>query len=514
MIMSKKITYFLGILVSVSSIVVINFAMASFVPGETLNPGCSPADPTCTVTVPRLSNVYVVADTAARDALLNLQAGDIVVVTDVNESFVRTQTGTWQKFSKSLLANVYLVTSLVARDALTDLQAGDIVVVADGINETFVRTQSGTWQAFSKGLLANNFVVPDQTALDALSDLQAGDTAVVTSTGKSFVRTQTGTWQELLSSSVVAIKNTYVVTDNTARDSLTGITAGDVAVVTSTNSTYIFTQDNTWQQLLVPATSGVTSVNNNTGTVSLNSDDIPEGVSNRYFTDSRSRNLLSSSNPITYDSLTGNLGLSFSSPLVLSGLNLTVDQTQLSLPSLGGVLTVAKGGTNSTAIPTNGGIVYGTGSAYAISAAGTSGQVLKSNGAAAPTWIDGGNMMLAGASSNAIVNNTTMYFPITSSGAGSTTDSQSGTRSLISRSGTIKNLHILLSAAIGSLKTGSVTVMKNGVATALVATLDTTNTSFSDTSDVVSVIAGDEIGIKVTVTSNTSKFSWSVDFGY
>jgi len=51
-----------------------------------------------------------------------------------------------------------------------------------------------------------------------------------------------------------------------------------------------------------------------------------------------------------------------------------------------GTLPIARGGTNSTATPTNGGAVYGTGSAYAVTAAGTSGQVLTSNGTAAPTW--------------------------------------------------------------------------------------------------------------------------------
>jgi hypothetical protein len=51
-----------------------------------------------------------------------------------------------------------------------------------------------------------------------------------------------------------------------------------------------------------------------------------------------------------------------------------------------GTLPVANGGTNSTATPTNGGVGYGTGTAHAYTAAGTSGQVLTSNGAAAPTW--------------------------------------------------------------------------------------------------------------------------------
>lgn len=51
-----------------------------------------------------------------------------------------------------------------------------------------------------------------------------------------------------------------------------------------------------------------------------------------------------------------------------------------------GVLPLANGGTNANLTAVNGGAVYSTGSALAITAAGTSGQVLTSNGAAAPTW--------------------------------------------------------------------------------------------------------------------------------
>lgn len=51
-----------------------------------------------------------------------------------------------------------------------------------------------------------------------------------------------------------------------------------------------------------------------------------------------------------------------------------------------GTLPIANGGTNSTATPTAGGVPYGTGSAFAFTSAGTSGQVLTSAGSGAPTW--------------------------------------------------------------------------------------------------------------------------------
>ena len=60
--------------------------------------------------------------------------------------------------------------------------------------------------------------------------------------------------------------------------------------------------------------------------------------------------------------------------------------------TLGGTLNFTNGGTNSTDTPTAGGAIYGTGSAYAITAAGTVGYVLTSAGASAPVWsgISGG----------------------------------------------------------------------------------------------------------------------------
>lgn len=53
-----------------------------------------------------------------------------------------------------------------------------------------------------------------------------------------------------------------------------------------------------------------------------------------------------------------------------------------------GTLPLANGGTNAALTAVNGGAVYSTGSALAVTAAGTAGQVLTSNGAAAPMWAD------------------------------------------------------------------------------------------------------------------------------
>jgi hypothetical protein len=49
-------------------------------------------------------------------------------------------------------------------------------------------------------------------------------------------------------------------------------------------------------------------------------------------------------------------------------------------------VSIADGGTNSTATPTSGTVAYGNGTSYLFTAAGTAGQYLQSTGSGAPTW--------------------------------------------------------------------------------------------------------------------------------
>jgi len=68
--------------------------------------------------------------------------------------------------------------------------------------------------------------------------------------------------------------------------------------------------------------------------------------------------------------------------------------------TLAGTLGIANGGTNGSAAPTAGAVAYGTGTAYAFTAAGTAGQVLTSNGAGVPTWTTNANGDVAGPASS------------------------------------------------------------------------------------------------------------------
>jgi len=77
----------------------------------------------------------------------------------------------------------------------------------------------------------------------------------------------------------LSLSDIFVVADNIERDGLT-VQSGDIAQVTSTGLTFIY--DGT-QWLELTASSDVTSVNTQTGNVTLDTDDISEGAINKYY---------------------------------------------------------------------------------------------------------------------------------------------------------------------------------------------------------------------------------------
>jgi hypothetical protein len=73
--------------------------------------------------------------------------------------------------------------------------------------------------------------------------------------------------------------------------------------------------------------------------------------------------------------------------LISGGINTAPSWGKIGLTThVSGVLPIANGGTNGFATPTLFGVAYGTGTAYAFTAAGTTGQVLTATTGGAPTW--------------------------------------------------------------------------------------------------------------------------------
>ena len=83
----------------------------------------------------------------------------------------------------------------------------------------------------------------------------------------------------------LAISSVSVVATIAERDALTP-QEGDFCVVTDVNETYIY-DGSAWVEVI--ETSGVTSVNGFSGSVSLTSDNVSEGSTNKYFTDDRAK---------------------------------------------------------------------------------------------------------------------------------------------------------------------------------------------------------------------------------
>ena len=91
---------------------------------------------------------------------------------------------------------------------------------------------------------------------------------------------------------------------------------------------------------------------------------------------------------ISVSSATGDVTIANTGVLSFSGgtTGLTPATATTGAVALAGTLGYANGGTNTTATPTAYGIAYGTGTAYAFTAAGTTGQVLTATTGSAPTW--------------------------------------------------------------------------------------------------------------------------------
>ena len=79
--------------------------------------------------------------------------------------------------------------------------------------------------------------------------------------------------------------------------------------------------------------------------------------------------------------------------------------------------------------------------------------------------------------------------------------------------GTMKNLYVQCNAAPGSGKSWGVTVVKNGTDTALTATIANTATTSSDTSNTVTVAAGDRLSIKISPsgTPTATEIYWGFE---
>jgi hypothetical protein len=149
---------------------------------------------------------------------------------------------------------------------------------------------------------------------------------------------------------------------------------------------------------------------------------------------------------ISVSGATGNVTIANTGVLSFSGgtTGLTPSAATTGVVTLAGTLGIANGGTNGSAAPTAYGVAYGTGTAYAFTAAGTTKQALLANTGAAPTWstLTTGASILYGDGSGGFSNvtiGTGISFvagTLSATGSGGTVTSVTGTSPVVSSGGT------------------------------------------------------------------------------
>lgn len=192
--------------------------------------------------------------------------------------------------------------------------------------------------------------------------------------------------------------------------------------------------------------------------------------------------------------LTVNAGLPSWQPAPATGVTsfsagttgLTPNTATTGAVTLAGTLAIANGGTNGNAAPVAGTVAYGDGTSYAFTSVGTSGQVLTSNGAGAPTWVTpAGGVTLA----NDTATSTDLYPTFASATTGSVSTIYTG------------NARLLYKPSTGELKSTTM-VATNGI----VVNSATVSESYTIPSGSNAMSAGPVTvasGITVTISSGS-----------
>jgi len=216
---------------------------------------------------------------------------------------------------------------------------------------------------------------------------------------------------------------------------------------------------------------------------------------------------------ISVSSATGNVTIANTGVLSFSAgtTGLTPAAATTGAVTLAGTLAIANGGTNGSSTPTAGAVPYGTGTAYAFTAAGTSGQVLTSAGAGVPTWTTPTTGTVTSVGLAMPVQFTVTNSPVTSSGTLTAAFTTQSANSLFagptSGAGAVPTFRALTTADIPALPYGSGTVTSVGLSLPSIiavtnspVTTSGTLTGTLTTQAVNSIFAGPSSGAAATPT--------------
>jgi hypothetical protein len=286
-------------------------------------------------------------------------------------------------------------TATAAFNALSPITTAGDLILGNGANSaTRLAIGANTYILTSNGTTAS-WVAPSST----VSSFSAGTTGFTPSSGTTGAVTLAGTLNVANggtgvtvssgASSVVLRDASQNVTANNFFNGFTNVAASGTQITLTAASSLSYTITGSGGQVIqlpsattLPAgatfqfnnnqTTGAITVNNNSGTLVVS---IPSGG---YVTLTLLVNSPAAGSWDRHDQAPANVSWSTNTFDYAGSIT--------SATWNGATIAINRGGTGGTATPTAGGAAYGDGSAYAFTAAGTTGQVLTSNGASAPTW--------------------------------------------------------------------------------------------------------------------------------
>jgi len=286
-------------------------------------------------------------------------------------------------------------TATAAFNALSPITTAGDLILGNGANSaTRLAIGANTYVLTSNGTTAS-WVAPSST----VSSFSAGTTGFTPSSGTTGAVTLAGTLNVANggtgvtvssgASSVVLRDASQNVTANNFFNGFTSAAASgtQITLTAASSPSYVITGSG-GQVIQLPnattlpagatfqfnnnQTTGAITVNNNSGTLIVS---IPSGG---FVTLTLLSNAIAAGSWDRHDQAPANVSWSTNTFDYAGSIT--------SATWNGATVAINRGGTGGTATPTAGGAAYGDGSAYAFTAAGTTGQVLTSNGASAPTW--------------------------------------------------------------------------------------------------------------------------------
>ena len=268
-------------------------------------------------------------------------------------------------------------------------ESSSVVTIKTSVTQSGGAIAAGS-NSITLAKVAKTGVYSDLTGKPTLGTAAAKDTG--TSSGNVPVLDSNGK----LDSSIlpaIAITDTFTAASQAAMLALTA-QKGDICIRTDVSKTYILTADPAstlanWKELATP-TDAVSSVNGKTGVVVLTGDDIECASTGGLYDGQTIDTAISDLSGKISDILDGDTPVTAAKTLVdNSGEGLDIGSTTTPVYFNDGAVTACSTYAGGTAVTLNGtSKAATTASFYAPTGAGTSGQVLKSNGSGAPSWVD------------------------------------------------------------------------------------------------------------------------------